>query len=83
MVKKGENPKFFSIITMVTKLVWLFIYFGCPTTVCTVYLFIYNYYILVNSFKLSTIVEINCCCCCRCINNNSIAQYGSLLCSSR
>ena len=30
--------------------VGLLSYFGCPITVCTVYLFIYNY-ILVNSFS--------------------------------
>ena len=45
---------FLIIIIMVTQLVKLFSYFGCPTTVGTVYLFIYLFIykcILVNSLS--------------------------------
>ena len=37
---------FLIIIITVTQLVWLFSYFGCPTTVCTV-LFIYIFIIII------------------------------------
>ena len=34
-----------------------FSYFGCPTTVCTVYLFSYNYFLVNSSSCLHTVVE--------------------------
>ena len=57
-------------VITVAQQVLLFSYFGCPTTVCTVYLLLYNY-IFVKFFELSTIVEMKCCCCYNNINNNN------------